>query len=226
MLNSTFIKEKKQQQIIHKGSDAITKLSELGLSINFLKSAIIYGYKKDRKKSPFAPRTYGGMTKWGETCIGLREVLIPLNWELSERYNLSRTISPTGKLGIVVSSGNAGVSNENYAPTTLNKKGELSVSVVEGNNEVQLNLFPLHLIGGEKRKKYDLGRMLHWFLLYYNDGNKLWFELSLPRELNKDGRISSWFERIIFSPVEISDIDLYESVEQPEEIDFEIQKKY
>ena len=75
-----------------------------------------------------------------------------------------------------------------------------------------------------KTKKYNVESITHWFLLYYNDGNKIWMELSLPRKIGNDGRISSWFQRIILEPIEItSNIDIEQKIkERKSQADFDI----
>lgn len=156
----------------------------------------------------------------------LREQLIEaLGWSICDDYNLNRTISPKKDFAIVISSGNANV-GKNANPSTLNKKGQLSAAVVDVNNVVQLSLFPIPSINA---KKYNIERIPHWFLLYYNDGSKIWMELSLPRKLDRNGRISSWFQRIILEPIEITtnlDIEQKIRAKKPEtDFDIDISKK-
>lgn len=210
MLNTTTILS--QETLIFKGIDAINKLGEMGLSYEILANATSNGLKMKKKKSIYAPPICKSISFWENTIIMLREQLVgKLGWSICDDYNLNRTISARKDYSIVVSSGNANV-GKNANPSTLNKKGQLSAAVVDVNNVVQLSLFP---IKSSKTKKYTVERIPHWFLLYYNDGNKIWLELSLPRQIGKDGRISSWFRRIILEPVEItSNIDVEQRIKE------------
>ncbi len=219
MLNTATILS--QETLIFKGIDAINKLGEMGLSYETLANAASNGHKMKKKKSKYAPPICKSISFWENTIIMLREQLVEkLGWSICDDYNLNRTISPRKDYSIVVSSGNANV-GKNANPSTLNKKGQLSAAVVDVNNVVQLSLFPIQ---SSKTKKYNVERIPHWFLLYYNDGNKIWLELSLPRQIGKDGRISSWFQRIILEPVEItSNIDVEQKIkERKSEIEYNI----
>lgn len=192
-----------QGNIIYKEEESTKKLFEMNLTPETLIRAAVNGLKSKLMQSRYTPPLYIGMSQWSDTIVGLRKQLCKSGWGQCDKYNLNRTVSPNNDFAVVVSSGDAGVGKD-YSPTTLNKKGELSLTVIEGNNNIQLSLFPIESL--KKKKKYNIESILHWFLLYYTDGRNIWVELSLPRELNKDGRISSWFQRIILPPVEISSI--------------------
>lgn len=233
MLNSNSLPLSIQQgTIIYKDDEAIRKLFELSLSPEIFIKAVKKGIRTKLSKSIYSPRLCVGMSQWEDTIVGLREQLCQNGWTQCDKYNLNRTISPQNDFAIVVSSGDAGVSKD-YNPTTLNKKGELSVTVVDTNNNIQLSFFPMET--HKKKKKYSIETILHWFLLYYTDNKNIWFELSLPRDLDKDGRISSWFQRIVLPPVDISTLFDGDDEQNDEEIveeeiaeDFEIaiEKKY
>ena len=105
---------------------------------------------------------------------------------------------------------------------------ELSAAVIDVNNDIQLTLFPHY---DKKTEKYNIERIPHWFLLYYNDGKKIWIELSYPREIGNDGRISSWFARIILEPVDVVSTNQITDVlkNRKESVNFDeidISKKY
>lgn len=224
MLNITTILS--QETLIFKGVEAINKLNEMGITYEILANATSNGYKMKGKKSKYAPPICRSLSFWENTIIMLREQLIEaLGWSICDDYNLNRTISPKKDFAIVISSGNANV-GKNANPSTLNKKGQLSAAVVDVNNVVQLSLFPIPSINA---KKYNIERIPHWFLLYYNDGSKIWMELSLPRKLDRNGRISSWFQRIILEPIEITtnlDIEQKIRAKKPEtDFDIDISKK-
>lgn len=219
MLNTSIILS--QETLVFKGVETINKLKEMGLTYEILANATSNGYKMKRKKSKYAPPICKSISFWENTIVMLREQLIEnFGWTICDDFNLNRTISPKKDFAIVISSGNANV-GKNVNPSTLNKKGQLSAAVVDVNNVVQLSFFP---IKSTKTKKYNVERIPHWFLLYYNDGNKIWMELSLPKKIGNDGRISSWFQRIILEPIEItSNIDIEQKIkERKSEADFDI----
>lgn len=203
MLN-TNLNFNQQKTIIFKGTDAIKKLDEMGLKYDFFAKAVLQGHKEQQAKSIYSPPITKSIAFWDNSIIQLREELVKnYRWKICDKYNLNRTISPDNKFAIVVSSGNAHVGKNNN-PSTMNRKGELSAAVIDVNNDIQLSLFPIY---DKKSEKYDIERIPHWFLLYYNDGKKIWIELSYPREFSNDGRISSWFARIILEPVDIVPTD-------------------
>ncbi len=221
------VREPIKESLIYAGEEAVKKLSRMGLTYEILSNSVLEGYVQKQRLSQYAPPLFRGLSPWGHTAIALREQLIQVGWTLCDEYNLNRTISPNNDFTIVVSSGNAGVGKVGYAPSTLNRKGELSNIVIDVNNEVQLTFFPIET---NKTKKYNISKMFHWFLLYYNDGEKLWLELSLPRELNAKGRVSSWFQRIVLPPVDLSDFEVNPNNLNPNPCkqldDIKIAKKY
>lgn len=227
MLNTNF-NFNQQKTIIFKGVDAIQKLNEMGLKYEFFANAVLNGYKEQQSKSIYSPPITKSLAFWDNSIIQLREELAKnLGWKICDKYNLNRTISPDNKFAIVVSSGNAHV-GKIYNPSTMNRKGELSAAVIDVNNDIQLTLFPYY---DKKTEKYNIERIPHWFLLYYNDGKKIWIELSYPREIGNDGRISSWFARIILEPVDVVStnqiIDVLKNRKESVNFDeIDISKKY
>lgn len=219
-------KEQIQRTEIIKDEAAIQKLSDMGLSYEIFCNAAIEGYRQKQKLSHYAPPLFKGLAPWGYTAISLREQLIKKGWSYNDEYNLNRTIDPKNNFAIVISSGNAGVGKLGYNPSTMNKKGELSEVLAEVNNERQLSLF---VVDSPKRRKYNIQNMLHWFFLYYNDIDKIWIELATPRALDSNGRISTWFQRIILPPINLLDKNLdttNTTLPQKPLDDIEIRKKY
>ncbi len=228
MLNTNF--NLKQKTLIVKGVEAIQYLRSMGLTYDIFFKAVINGYKEQRAKSIYSPPITRSIAFWDNSIVGLREILSKeLGWRICDKYNLNRTISPDNKFAIIVSSGNANV-GKNYNPSTMNRKGELSAAVIDVNNNIQLTL-PLFPIPDKKSQKYNIERIPHWFFLYYNDGAKIWMELSYPKEIGYDGRISSWYTRIIMEPVEIVSSDKISSVLNNRKLnvnlkEIDISKKY
>ena len=225
MLNSTT--NLLRNPIIYRGIDSINKLKTMGLTYDIFALSVTNGHKMKLKKSKYATPICKSISFWDNTIVMLRKQLVEKhNWSTCDDYNLNRTISPQNDFAIVVSSGNSFVGKNNN-PSTLNKKGQLSAAVVEVNNILQLTLFPIY--NEPRAKKYNIERIPHWFLLYYNDGKNIWMELSRPREIGSDGRISSWYERIILEPVELqSDNSIKNKIAErttSKEYDIDISKK-
>lgn len=218
----------KQNTVIIKGVEAIQHLQSMGLTYDVFAKAVLSGYHEQKAKSIYSPPITKSIAFWDNSIVMLRELLSRgFGWRICDKYNLNRTISPDNKFAIVVSSGNANV-GKNYNPSTMNRKGELSAAVIDVNNNIQLSLFPMT---NKKSKKYNIERIPHWFFLYYNDGKKIWMELSYPREIGNDGRISSWYTRIILEPVEIVSSDKISNVlgnrsSNIDLTDIDISKKY
>lgn len=216
--------EIKKTEII-KDEAAIQKLSDMGLTYEILSNAVLEGHLQKQRLSKYAPPLYKGLAPWGHTAIALREQLVNKGWSYNDEFNLNRTIDPKNNFALVISSGNAGVGKLGYNPSTMNKKGELSEVLAEVNNEKQLSLF---VVDSPKKRKYNIQNMLHWFFLYYNDIDKLWIELATPRALDSNGRISTWFQRIILPPINLLDTGtdtIHIPPVKPLD-DIEIRKKY
>ncbi|MFA6990185.1 MAG: hypothetical protein WC197_08965, partial [Candidatus Gastranaerophilaceae bacterium] len=132
-----------------------------------------------------------------------RKRMISKGWLYDDSYNLNKTLPQNKKNIFIFSSGDKNVCSIENTPMTKNKKGEISLAVIEMNNYVQLtllkDLFPDDSIIFEK---YDISETPHWFFLFYKVKDKVKIELSLPEGIdNKTHKIRKWSERIILPKI-------------------------
>jgi hypothetical protein len=130
---------------------------------------------------------------------GLRDGLLPLDWQRSNESNLPFTVDPTGNMAIAVATSDAATGCLDKSPCTKSSKGPRTAGAVADNGQ-QLLLFgdiplrPEHLA-------LSPGRMT-WLLLVHqdNEAREVRCELSRPISMNEEGRVDEWVERIILSP--------------------------
>ena len=144
------------------------------------------------------PPLLPGFLAWGETVRALREQLIPLGWERSDKGNLSLVLNQTGNLAIAVSTGDERTGNIDEEPCTKSSKGPRTVDAVSMN---QLLLFPE--IPGFPVSFEGMDQRSTWWLLIHRDvkASEVRCELSSPINMSADGRIDGWAERIILEPI-------------------------
>jgi hypothetical protein len=133
------------------------------------------------------PRTYRGITFWAEFVKDFRQKLD--NWTAQSIKNFDLTVNPQEDMAIVIMSGDkfTGLSGS-AMPSTKNPKGAMTLQLVENN---QLSLFP------EMRENPIIKEgCQYWILLYYKAEDEIRLELSLPNNIDGEGKINSWLERI------------------------------
>jgi hypothetical protein len=186
--------------------DARNRLAELGLAEEILSTAIKRGQAEARSRTDNHPPMYRYLTPWGETTCALREGLLPKGWTRSDEGNLPFTVNPDGTLAIIVSTGDQNTGNKDASPCTKCTKGPRTIDAVE-SNERQASLFPIHLTPADIKKMQETGRRITWILMFHRDPNtqELRFELSRPINMNEEGQVAGWYERIIFGAIPFDD---------------------
>ncbi len=196
------IKEEK----IYEGEEAILKLQELGMLFEDIEIATKKSIDEDDKLSKHAYSMEKNNKFFCSIIRHFREHMSLKGWSKDDSYNLNKTLPPDKKNIFIFSSGDKNVCNIDDTPMTKNKKGEVSLAVVEMNNSVQLNMFQdlfpeLQIIP----EKYDIGKSPHWFFLFNKVKNKVKIELSLPEGIDgKTHKICKWAERIILPEIELN----------------------
>lgn len=137
--------------------------------------------------APSAKGTYS----FHETVNHLRIKLKPRGWATCDKGNYSRVIHPDGFMSIAVSGGDINTGNPDAFPCTVSSKGERTKQVIAEN---QLLLFSTDEIADSFPR--ESGRHQTWYLLYHFDLDETRLELSLPVNLDRRGKISTWRERI------------------------------
>ena len=191
----------RKSTIIYEREDAVKRLKDLGLTIEFLQRVLAKGVKYQAEKPVNAPALEKNLGLWSGTITALRDELCPVGWQKDDKFGFNKTFLP-GKYAIAISSGDENVGTQ-LNPQTKNTKGAVAEAAVEVNNAQQLTLLDFHSYDYvETNNKYSLEDMQHWFLLYYYDKHILKGELSLPNYFDENmQKITGWSERILLPPL-------------------------
>jgi hypothetical protein len=203
----------------HKGIEAA--LDRLGIPLIVLQEALQAGYlsriSRTTNDAPSAP----GFYQWNDTLRTLRDSMVPSGWRCCDKNNLPTIIHPKGTHAIAISSGNRGTGDVMASPSTKNSKG-LGTEEVITNNARQLNLFDFAAI-----PKYEKDREKYptWLLLFYLSKKELRAELSLPVNIDSNGYVDKWRERIILPSLPLQPTTIIPKPDFGPDIDIQIPKK-
>jgi hypothetical protein len=178
-------------------ADVFRRLAELGLSPDPLRQAVARGEAERASCTENDPAAEIGIFVWGRTVRFLREALRAVGWIRNKNENVHTTISPDKKIAIAVAAGDAGTGDLNATPRTKYERGEQTRAVVDR----QYSLLPPELPIAPDPKDGLL-----YVLLVYPAVDGVRCELSLPTQIGKDGRITSWRERIVLAIVPRPDV--------------------
>lgn len=169
-------------------------LGQHGLTEEIIRAAVIRGEIARASCTRLDPVTRAGYSAWAETTKALREELVIHGWK-AQQGGTHPTVSPTGKLEIIVQTGDDATGRPEE-PRSRNPKGPVIERVVAAN---QLLLW----------QDVDVATALPvaetWVLLIARDDDEVRFELSLPNHVDADGRIDGWKMRIRFDPLDDTD---------------------
>jgi hypothetical protein len=173
------------------------RLYALGLDEATVVEIVLYGLKARQGVSPLAPPIFAGTTQWAETIVGARLTLVPKGWSHDDSHNFSRTISPNGRVAIVVTTGDERTGIATAEPATRHSKGSETEAAVERNAQI-----PIPGLADTSLPP----QCETWVLLLCATDLEMRFELSRPKKQNADGRITSWSDRIIFPTIDLESL--------------------
>ncbi len=171
-----------------------SRLAELGVRAEVLIEAVQRGQAARASCTPNHPAPFAGIYAWAETVASLRELLRTEGWTREDSGNLPLTVNRAKRVSLIVSTGdeNTGTS---VSPCTRSSKGPRTESAVT-INALQMTLFDVRL------RPEDLdesnGKMTFLLLFHFDiNASEVRCELSRPVEMNGEGQVSGWAERII-----------------------------
>jgi len=137
------------------------RLSELGLTEEVLRNAIITGDMARAACTDNDPPLFRGVTFWGRTTRALRELLAPLGWAKDDTAGFATVRNNERGIAIVVVSGDMGTGSADATVTPKSKfrKGTITIAAVD-NNAAQLDLFDM--VNETPSSVSDDGRMSEW----------------------------------------------------------------
>jgi hypothetical protein len=176
-----------------------SRLAELGLEEEWLIHAVQHGQAAWANCTPNHPPLYRGISAWAETISALREALLPKAWRRSDNGNLPLTINELGTIAIIVSTGDEATGKRDGIPSTKSSKGPRTADAVT-INAAQASLFEIRL---RPEDLEDQRGMMTWILLFHRDveTHEVRCELSRPIEMNADGYVDGWAERIVLNSI-------------------------
>ena len=179
------------------------RLAELGLLPGDLPAGLRFGYLARLSCNANDPPLSVGTMFWGRMTRGLREQLAPRGWRKTDTP-LSVVRNADETLDIVVCSGTNQTGVADGHPKSRFPKGRATRAAVAANagtEGAQPELF--------SDEEPATRRPTLWMLLVnvvpMDDKTLVRAELSLPYELDEEGRVSGWLERIILPPLEDTD---------------------
>jgi hypothetical protein len=187
--------------------ERVTQLHRVGISEETIKTAVLRGFVARSSCTPFDPPSYPGTVQWAQTHRALRMLAVAQDWTPTDAHNYSRIISPDSKIAITVATGdeNTGIEGE-AEPRTKYKKGTETTLAVETNVKLdeQLTLWPVPRVVREQDP--TISEQTLWIVLITTTEDEIRYELSRPKGQDEQGRVVSWYDRIIFDPIEIESI--------------------
>lgn len=181
--------------IVHDTVSAVRdRLGELDLTTDELREICLQGYGLWADHTDFDPPSIANTNLWGRATRVLREKTVLRGWQWDNKDQQPRTVHPSGRLAVVVSTGDEETGLRHGQPSTKNPKGDATARKV-ASNQAQLDFPDLPADAASEE------RCISWFLLIYVDTDEIRAELSLPDEISASGFVKSWAERIILSSI-------------------------
>lgn len=201
------------EQTLPKGP---TALAQLGVAEQILRTAVERGEIARRGCTELDPPTRAGYSAWAETTRAIREGLVGNGWRALQGGSCP-TVSPDGKVAIIVQAGDEATGTQQLTPHSKNPKGPAVELAVANNNQL--------LLWDDELPPKDPPPAETWVLLVSHDPDEVRFELSLPAGVDSDGRIVAWQQRILFAPIKTEPISVVLQVEDTGEIEIDVRKK-
>lgn len=203
--------------------DVSNRLESLGLIYSGIRDAVLYGETFRDASTENDVQFLIGAIAWGKHMRGMRDWLVPIGWARLDVRNVPMIVHPSGEFAITVSSGDENTGNPDRSPKSKNAKGSATEDLVANNK--QLTFFYALPMPTPTPNKPMSGRMT-WVLLIARINDEVFLELSLPNDMDEDGRVASWKERIILPTISTAQsIQNGIEFEFSEEIDINVVRK-
>ncbi|HWE68905.1 MAG TPA: hypothetical protein VG205_01010 [Acidimicrobiales bacterium] len=179
----------------------VGRLDEMGLKPDVLAAAVTEGCAIVRDCTLNDPAQLAGILGWGKITRAFRDRHVPLGWTRKSVRSQATTVSPDGRMSIVIAGGdeNTGIGGDT-APTTKSAKGPATKDAVASNQR------SFGEINSEFARAAEDAVHRTWILLYYIDeeSEEIRVELSLPSYIQENGYVYEWREQIVIPPISLS----------------------
>jgi hypothetical protein len=189
-----------------KAFEVRSRLDTLGLSEELLQQAARRGLAAAHACTEHHPRPSAGYYLWSEAIAGLREANALRGWHGEDDQNLPYTINESRTIRVAVATGDEATGRKDQTPCTNSKKGPRTITAVASNKQ-QYELWPgIELTPETLRNVTGSMGCMTWLLLIHRDiqADEIRCELSRPVDMNEEGKVSEWAERIILSSTPFS----------------------
>ena len=178
------------------------RLATLGIPMKVLLEAVRVGHHAGDFATAAHPRNFRGILTWGEVTATLRGGLAAHGWGFDDRDNVARVISPDGEVTVVAISGNrfTGLRGKHEQLSTRWPRGSAGVRIIWRNAQRELALDSA--LVRSRNLLVDGGGT--WFLLYNRVGDMLRSELSYAKNVDNQGELIDWRERLILPDIDLA----------------------
>lgn len=210
--------------VVSENREVAGRLAELGLTHRVLRRAVVDGEFGRSAATELHPPSTSGFNAWADALASLRNSLRPHGWRWKD-YPVPVVINEALGIRIAVTAGDemTGVDGERD-PRTKNEKGSVVAEHVELNH-----VLPFY--DDLKPVASESDALATWFLLIHSTFDVrserrhiVRYELSRPMGLDRDGRISYWWERIVLPSIDMDERG-EEMTDEAEENDFDVPVK-
>jgi hypothetical protein len=186
------------------GETAVTRLSQLGLTVELLSGAAGRGDDGRQECTIFHPVQSKGHRMWSDTTAALRGACLGLadGWKIDRTNNFETAAHAGRAIAIAVVGGDEFTGWRGPKdPKVRRKRGPMTTKRVRDNYLGMEPLFPIKasLSDDEQPDSWQT-----WFFLIRATDEALWLELSQPIGLDNAGYVSDWSERIILPRLPVS----------------------
>jgi hypothetical protein len=172
------------------------RLDELGLNKAQLLEMVDAAVAGRSNCTPFDPRSAPGWMSWRDGNRRLREILVPIGWEVDETDGIPSAVHPQRKIKLTLCNTNAGTGLKDYHPQQMSRKGAATDQIVSVNQSVFGDLLD------SAARTIPISRLdrpigvVCWYLCVYCEDEDVRAELSCP-VVCEDGYFKDFHERII-----------------------------
>jgi len=177
-------------------------LAKLGLAEEILIDAALTGQRYAADCTDLDAPNAAGFIRWAKTIRPLREQLVLKGWMPTNDRGFPAIVHPSRQHAVSCAGGDSFTGRPDRTPGTRSAKGPVIRDAIEVN--VQRSFRDLDAsYEWPVLQVHEAPLWRTWLLLVYwdEDEAELRLELSLPAQLDRDGYVVEWSERIILSAV-------------------------
>lgn len=208
-----------KHKVLNSEVEPLARLEQLGLNEIALYEAVKNGFLTRKRFTDNHPRISVGIAIWGEIVACLREHLIPLGWEKSDKGNYELVVNQSFNIAIAVAAGDEFTGSTQAIPSNKCPKGANTIEAISTNNQIDMfaEYLPVPVMSKDSFST--------WILLHYFASDEIRLELSQPSDISVDGRIKGWKERIILKPISLDEVPVSFPSAEMHDIEIEIRRK-